>query len=70
MANGPENNMGDNSHEVPVIDFASFLNGSAKQSVADEILASFKSIGFVYIINHGMPLEEIQEMFNWVSLIN
>lgn len=51
---------------VSVVDFGPFLDGSNKQGVAQEILDSFKSIGFVYLINHGIPQSEIDCMFQWV----
>ena len=55
------------SHPVPVIDFNPFLDGSAKQQAADQLLASFKSAGFVYLTNFGIPDGEVQEMLDWVS---
>lgn len=55
------------SPPIPVVDFTPFLDGSAKQQVADQLLASFKSAGFVYITNIGMPEEDIKEMFDWVG---
>ncbi|KAG1817133.1 thymine dioxygenase [Suillus subaureus] len=53
------------SHPIPIIDFAPFLDGSAKQQVADQLLGSFKSAGFVYLTNFGLSNEEVQEMFDW-----
>ena len=55
------------SHPVPVIDFSPFLDGSARQQAADQLLASFKSAGFVYLTNFGLPDGEVQEMFDWVG---
>ncbi|KAJ7118265.1 thymine dioxygenase [Mycena epipterygia] len=52
-----------NSSGIAVVDFAPFLDGSNKQAVADEILSSFKEIGFVYLVNHGIPPERIAKMF-------
>jgi isopenicillin N synthase-like dioxygenase len=54
------------SPQIPVVDFTPFLDGSAKQQVADQLLESFKSAGFVYLTNFGMPEGEVQEMFDWV----
>ncbi|KAF8060253.1 thymine dioxygenase [Lyophyllum atratum] len=51
--------------EVQVVDFAPFLNGSGKKSVAAAILASFKTTGFVYLTNHGFPDDKLQDMFSW-----
>ena len=55
------------SPPIPVVDFAPFLDGSAKQQAADQLLASFKSAGFVYVTNFGIPDGEVQEMFDWVG---
>ena len=52
---------------ISVIDFAGFLDGSQKQAVADEMLASFKHVGFVCLINHGLPKQKIDAMFEWVG---
>ena len=46
--------------KIAIVDFASFLDGSNKQSVADAMLESFKEIGFVYLVNHGLPKDKIQ----------
>ncbi|KAF7292213.1 Thymine dioxygenase [Mycena indigotica] len=57
---------------IPVVDFAPFLASKTtpndeseqqKQAVAAAILDSFKRIGFVYLVNHGMAQSEIDEMF-------
>ncbi|KAJ3552709.1 hypothetical protein NM688_g4012 [Phlebia brevispora] len=50
---------------ISVIDFGAFLNGSQKQAVADAMLTSFKDSGFVYLINHGLPQDRIDSMFEW-----
>ncbi|KAG1854772.1 thymine dioxygenase [Suillus tomentosus] len=52
------------SHSIPIVDFAPFLDGSAKQQAADQLLGSFKSYGFVYLTNFGLSNEEVQEMFD------
>ncbi|KAJ7217615.1 thymine dioxygenase [Mycena rebaudengoi] len=48
---------------ISVVDFAPFLDGSNKQGVANEILSSFKQVGFVYLLNHGLPQDQIAKMF-------
>lgn len=50
---------------IPIINFGPFLDGSNKQEVADAMLESFKSIGFVYLVNHGLSQEKIDDMFAW-----
>ncbi|KAG2033044.1 thymine dioxygenase [Suillus americanus] len=53
------------SYPIPIVDFTPFLDGSAKQQAADQLLGSFKSSGFVYLTNFGISNEEVQEMFDW-----
>ncbi|KAJ7443620.1 thymine dioxygenase [Mycena galericulata] len=53
-----------NDNGIAIVDFATFLDGSDKQAVADKMLASFKDIGFVYLLNHGIPPEWIARMFS------
>jgi hypothetical protein len=56
-----------NNSTVKVVDFGPFLDGSDRQGVSDAILDSFKTIGFVYLVNHGLPQDMIDSMFFWVS---
>lgn len=51
---------------VGIVDFGPFLDGTDKQGVGDAMLEAFKTIGFVYIVNHGLEQERIEEMFEWV----
>jgi len=53
------------SPQITIVDFAPFLDGSAKKQVGDQLLASFKSAGFVYLTNFGLSEGEVQEMFDW-----
>ena len=53
--------------EIQVVDFAAFLDGSAKKRAAEQMLDSFKTTGFVYLTNFGMSDEEVKQMFEWVS---
>lgn len=50
---------------INVVDFGPFLDGSRRQDVADAIVQSFKDIGFVYLINHGLPQDKVDAMFDW-----
>ncbi|KAK7045137.1 hypothetical protein R3P38DRAFT_3177364 [Favolaschia claudopus] len=52
-----------NTSLIPVIDFDAFFDKSTKHAVAGEMLQSFKDIGFVYLINHGIPQAKVTEMF-------
>lgn len=54
---------------ISVIDFGGFLDGSQKQAVADEMLASLKHAGFICLINHGLPKAKIDSMFEWVRVL-
>jgi isopenicillin N synthase-like dioxygenase len=56
-----------NNTAVKVVDFAPFLDGSDRQGVSNAILDSFKTTGFVYLVNHGLPQNMIDSMFFWVS---
>jgi len=50
---------------VKVVDFAPFLDGSDRQGVSNAILDAFKTTGFVYLVNHGLPQNKIESMFSW-----
>ncbi|KAF2144384.1 uncharacterized protein K452DRAFT_223169 [Aplosporella prunicola CBS 121167] len=54
---------------VPIVDFGPFLSASAtptsRRSVATDIDAAFRSVGFVYLTNHGIPQQEIDACFAW-----
>ncbi|KAJ7683436.1 Clavaminate synthase-like protein [Mycena rosella] len=50
--------------KISVVDFAAFLDGSNKQAVADNILASFKTTGFVYLLNYGVRPEQVATIFD------
>jgi isopenicillin N synthase-like dioxygenase len=52
---------------IPIIDFSPFLDGTKKQEVADKMLTAFRDIGFIYLINHGIPQERIAQMFEMVG---
>lgn len=56
----------EDAHGISVVDFKPFLDGSAKEDVAKAILDSFKRVGFVYLVNHGIPPEKSKAMFEWV----
>ncbi|THU81631.1 thymine dioxygenase [Dendrothele bispora CBS 962.96] len=51
--------------DIQIIDFKPFLDGSNKTEVAKAILDSFKETGFVYLVNHGVPQNKIDGMFEW-----
>lgn len=50
---------------LPVIDFGKFLAGSVaqKQESAVKLVNAFKNVGFVYLVNHGIPKKTIDSAF-------
>ena len=55
---------------IPLIDFHQFVNGSIdkREQVASTIDAAFRSVGFIYLENHGIDDDKVDECFRWVSL--
>jgi len=51
--------------EIPVIDLAPFLQGDAqaRAAVAEQIGVACRTIGFFYVINHGVPAELIAKVY-------
>jgi isopenicillin N synthase-like dioxygenase len=50
---------------IPLIDFAPFLagDGAARRKVAGEIAAACETIGFLYLVNHGVPAAKLEAVF-------
>jgi isopenicillin N synthase-like dioxygenase len=54
------------SHSVvPLIDFSRFRKGRSLEP-AKELFAGFRDSGFVYLQNHDVPHEVVDEAFVWV----
>ncbi|KAL7775522.1 hypothetical protein CFE70_009365 [Pyrenophora teres f. teres 0-1] len=53
--------------DIPIIDFSEFIHGSNedKQRVARELDDAFHRVGFVYLKNHGVPSNMVDECFTW-----
>lgn len=53
---------------LPVFDFSKFLHGEREEryKAATEIVDAFKSLGFVYLTDHGISGNKIQSLFDWV----
>lgn len=54
--------------KLPVIDFAKWGSGSTPEerlSTAKELADACHNVGFVFIINHGISLELLEEAFGW-----
>jgi isopenicillin N synthase-like dioxygenase len=54
-----------NEELVPVVDFAPFREEKSLEK-AKELFAAFRDSGFVYLQNHGVPEEIVEEAFSWV----
>ncbi len=50
---------------VPVIDFSPFLKEKSLEN-AKELFAAFRDSGFVYLQNHGVSQEVVDDAFAWV----
>ena len=50
---------------IPVIDFGPFLNGTPAErlAVAQKVIDGFKNVGFIYLSNHGIPQDQIFNVF-------
>ncbi|KAI0538617.1 hypothetical protein GGR58DRAFT_287039 [Xylaria digitata] len=52
---------------IPVVDLASWADGSAadRKRIASELTDACRRVGFVYVVNHGLPDEVLGEAFAW-----
>jgi len=53
---------------LPVVDFAKWTSGSSREEqleVAKELSDACHNVGFVFIINHGISPELLQDAFGW-----
>jgi isopenicillin N synthase-like dioxygenase len=53
---------------IPHINFSRFLNGSIqdRQQTVSEINNALRTVGFFYLLNHGIDQDKIDEYFEWV----
>lgn len=53
---------------IPIVDFANFgsLSFEQRRGTAQQIVDGFKSVGFVYLTNHGIREKVVQEAFKRV----
>jgi len=51
--------------QIPVVDFGEFLHGSTSQQreVAAQIGDACRNVGFMYLVNHGVPQSLIDDVF-------
>ena len=54
---------------IPAIDFSRFLSGSIqdRQKTAREIDNALRTIGFFYLLNHGINQGKVDTCFEWAS---
>jgi isopenicillin N synthase-like dioxygenase len=62
----------DSTNGIPIVDFGAFLSGSeeAKEQIAKQLDDAFRDVGFVYLKNHGVSREVVEECFEWVGYIS
>ncbi|CAI7644756.1 unnamed protein product [Penicillium manginii] len=54
---------------IPVVDFAKWTaGGSSRLQIAQDIVAACKKVGFVYIVNHPVPDQLVDQAFLWSRL--
>jgi len=53
---------------IPLVDFGQYLHGSEEEKIAaaTAIDSAFRNVGFVYLTNHGVPQDAVDECFEWV----
>ncbi|KAI0108144.1 Clavaminate synthase-like protein [Daldinia grandis] len=53
--------------KIPVVDFGAWLKGSTedKKRIGQELTDVCRRVGFVYIVNHGVPSDILEEAFSW-----
>jgi len=54
---------------IAIVDFAGWVNGGKEQrkDIATRLTDACRSVGFVYIVNHGIPSSKIAETFSWTK---
>ena len=57
----------DQQMSIPVVDLSAFPSGSLqqRQNAAQGLTSACQSLGFVYIVGHGVSPELVQEAFDW-----
>ena len=57
--------------EIPSIDFSSYDHGSVsdRERTASAVDEALRSVGFIYLHNHGIDQRKVDTCFQWASLI-
>ncbi|KAI1274091.1 hypothetical protein F5Y07DRAFT_374543 [Xylaria sp. FL0933] len=59
------------TNAIPVVDLGPWYSGDSasvserKRIIAAELVEACRAVGFVYVVNHGMPEELVEEAFVW-----
>jgi len=56
-------------NKIPQVDLSKFTDGNPeeKQQFVQELGKAFEDIGFVTVVNHGIPKESVQQFYNTVN---
>jgi isopenicillin N synthase-like dioxygenase len=56
--------------DIAVVSFDNFVNGgdAEKRAVAKQLYDAFSTVGWVYLKDHGIPQERVDEIFSLVRL--
>lgn len=59
--------MASDDSSIPIVDFKAWATGSLdeKRRIATELTSACRRVGFVYIINHGVNDDVLDEAFGW-----
>jgi hypothetical protein len=54
--------------DIAIVSFDRFINGSdaEKRAVAKQLYEAFSTVGWVYVKDHGIPQERVDEIFGLV----
>lgn len=56
--------------DIPIVDYKHAMHGTEeeKMKIAKQIDEAFRKKGFVYLLNHGVSTELVQDCFAWVCM--